>query len=149
MTDEPALDAYSHVVATVAEAVTPHVAALQVRPGEQAELGRVGGAVHRGRLPADQRPRGRGSDPGAGVLRRRHQTAIDVVGADPLSDLAVVRGRGDTPPRRRYSATRTSLRVGQLVVAVGNPLGLAGSVTAGVVSGLGRSMPTRSGRAGG
>ena len=70
-----------------------------------------------------------------------------MVGADPLSDLAVVRGRGDTPPPA-VLGDAASLRVGQLVVAVGNPLGLAGSVTAGVVSALGRSLPTRSGGAG-
>jgi S1-C subfamily serine protease len=69
---------------------------------------------------------------------------VDVVGADPLSDLAVVRARTATPPPAVLGDAST-LAVGQLVVAVGNPLGLAGSVTAGVVSGLGRSLPTRDG----
>jgi S1-C subfamily serine protease len=67
-----------------------------------------------------------------------------VVGTDPLSDLAVVRADGETPTPARLGEA-SELKVGQLVVAVGNPLGLAGSVTAGVVSALGRSLPTRAG----
>jgi S1-C subfamily serine protease len=77
------------------------------------------------------------------------QAPVRVVGVDPLSDLAVLRAERPAdlpPPVRLGDADR--LVVGQLVVAVGNPLGLAGSVTAGVVSALGRSLPTRSGRAG-
>jgi S1-C subfamily serine protease len=73
------------------------------------------------------------------------ESPFDVVGADRLSDLAVLRTRsGIAPPATMGDAD--TLQVGQLVVAVGNPLGLAGSVTAGVVSALGRSLPTRSGR---
>src|SRR6185503_12445649 len=71
-------------------------------------------------------------------------TPFHVIGVDPLSDLAVVRAEGPTPPPAKLG-NASDLRVGQLVVAVGNPLGLAGSVTAGVVSALGRSLPTRSG----
>jgi S1-C subfamily serine protease len=67
---------------------------------------------------------------------------FQVVGADSLSDLAVLRSSGDTPEPAELGEA-DQLVVGQLVVAVGNPLGLAGSVTAGVVSALGRSLPAR------
>jgi S1-C subfamily serine protease len=77
------------------------------------------------------------------------QVPVRVLGADPLSDLAVLRAErpGDLPSPVRLG-NADELVVGQLVVAVGNPLGLAGSVTAGVVSALGRALPTRSGSAG-
>jgi len=142
---EPALDAYSRIVTAVAAEVTPHVAALQVtgRDGR----GGAGSAVV---VSADgllltnahvvaQSTRGRA------VFGDGSEADVDVVGADPLSDLAVVRARSATPPPATLGSAE-NLRVGQLVVAVGNPLGLAGSVTAGVVSGLGRSLPTRDGR---
>jgi S1-C subfamily serine protease len=70
---------------------------------------------------------------------------FEVVGRDPLSDLAVIRGGSDLAAAPLGDADR--LRVGQLVVAIGNPLGFAGSVTAGVVSALGRSLAARDGRA--
>jgi S1-C subfamily serine protease len=66
--------------------------------------------------------------------------SFQVVGSDRLSDLAVLRTAGVTPEPAELGEA-DELRVGQLVVAVGNPLGLAGSVTAGVVSALGRSLP--------
>jgi S1-C subfamily serine protease len=69
---------------------------------------------------------------------------FEVVGADPLSDLAVVRVRADDLIPASLGDADV-VRVGQLVIAVGNPMGLEGSVTAGVVSALGRSFPTRSG----
>ena len=75
----------------------------------------------------------------------RLEAEVDVVGRDVLSDLAVLKARGPVPPPVTMGRAEY-LRVGQLVVAVGNPLGLSGSVTAGIVSGLGRSLPTRNGR---
>nr|WP_241266895.1 trypsin-like peptidase domain-containing protein [Streptomyces scabichelini] len=86
------------------------------------------------------------SDAGTASFADGTTTPFHVIGADPLSDLAVVRADGPTPPPARLGEAN-ALRVGQLVVAVGNPLGLAGSVTAGVVSALGRSLPASTGTA--
>ncbi len=142
---ETALDAYSRVVTTVAADLTPHVAALEVsgpdgRPGAGSAVvvGDAGLLLTNAHVVAQARD-------GRAVFADGTEVRVDVVGADPLSDLAVVRARGATPPPAELGDA-ASLRVGQLVVAVGNPLGLAGSVTAGVVSGLGRSLPTRDGR---
>ncbi|HEV7654162.1 MAG TPA: trypsin-like peptidase domain-containing protein [Mycobacteriales bacterium] len=140
--EREALDAYSRVVSTVAAEVTPHVASLR--------LGRGAGSgvvfTDDGFLLTNAHVVGRATG-GTAAFADGAESAFDVIGADPLSDLAVVRARGDTPAAARLGDADT-LVVGQLVVAVGNPLGLGGTVTAGVVSGLGRSLPTRSGRAG-
>ncbi|NYJ04047.1 S1C family serine protease [Petropleomorpha daqingensis] len=143
-TDE-ALDAYSQIVTAVAADLTPHVAALQVT--DSYGRGGAGSAVvftPDGLLLTNAHVVSR-AQRGRAVFSDGSETDVDVVGADPLSDLAVVRARTTTPPPAELGDAG-SLRVGQLVVAVGNPLGLAGSVTAGVVSGLGRSLPTRDGR---
>jgi S1-C subfamily serine protease len=143
--DDGALDAYSRVVTAVAAELTPHVAALQVTaPGGGGGAGSAVVVPGDGLMLTNAHVVGR-SRAGRAVFADGSETGVDVVGADPLSDLAVVRARGVTPPPARLGDAAT-LRVGQLVVAVGNPLGLAGSVTAGVVSGLGRSLPTRDGR---
>ena len=145
-----ALDAYSRVVVDVAERVAPSVANLRV--------------MRRGR--GGQMPAGAGSAVAltpdgflvtsahvvAGPGRTGKATFVDgrelswrVVGTDRLTDLAVLRADGDgLIPATLGEAER--LRVGQLVVAIGNPNGFAGSVTAGVVSALGRSLPARAGR---
>ena len=140
-----ALDAYSRIVTAVAGDLTPHVAALQVTgPDGRSGAGSAVVVDGEGLLLTNAHVVGRASR-GTAVFSDGSETDVDVVGADPLSDLAVVRARGGTPPPAELGDAG-SLRVGQLVVAVGNPLGLSGSVTAGVVSGLGRSLPTRDGR---
>jgi S1-C subfamily serine protease len=144
-----ALDAYSRTVVDVVDALAPSVANLRVLR-----------STRRGRVPA-----GAGSAvvltsdgfllTSAHVVSGRDRlgraTFVDgreigfrVAGADPLSDLAVLRSDAqDLTPAVLGDAA--ALRVGQLVIAIGNPHGFAGSVTAGVVSALGRSLPARSG----
>ncbi len=142
---EPALDAYSRIVTAVASTLTPHVAALQVEtPDGRAGAGSAVVVSSDGLLLTNAHVVGRAAH-GRAVFSDGTEARIDVVGADPLSDLAVVRAREATPPPAELGDAR-DLRVGQLVVAVGTPLGLSGSVTAGVVSGLGRSLPTHDGR---
>ena len=87
----------------------------------------------------------RSAGTGTAVFVDGREVAVDVVGSDPLSDLAVLRSReGGLHAAEIGDAQR--LRVGQLVVAIGNPLGFAGSVSAGVVSALGRSLTAGDGR---
>lgn len=146
--EDLALDAYSRIVIHVAETVTPHVAAIEMtRVGRRGEM-RVGsgsGVVFTsdGFLLTNAHVVA-GTQSGRAVFADGKHTDVELVGADPLSDLAVLRGRKSTPPPA-FLGNADTLRVGQLVIAVGNPLGLAGSVTAGVVSGLGRSIPVRAG----
>jgi S1-C subfamily serine protease len=145
-----ALDAYSRVVTSVAEQLLPAVASLTVTR----------------RTTRSWQPPGQGSavalSPDGLLLTSAHvvagaaggrvgfsgdddQYGFEVLGVDPLSDLAVLRApRGELPAVALGDAD--GLRVGQLVVAVGNPLGYAGSVSAGVVSGVGRTLPTRDGQ---
>jgi serine protease Do len=135
------LDSYSRTVSSVAAALTPHVASLRIGPG-------AGSAVifaDDGLLLTNAHVVGAAHD-GIAAFTDGTETRFDVVGADPLSDLAVLRARSVTPAAA-VLGDADELVVGQLVVAVGNPLGLAGSVTAGVVSGLGRALPVRQGRA--
>jgi S1-C subfamily serine protease len=145
-----ALDAYSRVVVAVAETLRWRVAALTVEVagrGGRRVVG-AGSAVvftDDGFLLTNAHVVGR-TNGGQAAFADGTSSPFRVVGADPLSDLAVVRVMGGTPAPA-VLGDATGLQVGQLVVAVGNPLGLAGSVTAGVVSALGRSLPTRDGSA--
>jgi S1-C subfamily serine protease len=147
-----AMDAYSQAVIAVAERVGPSVASLRVMTrvrGGQVPSG-AGSAVALtpdGYLLTNAHVVGRRVTGGRATFADGHEARFDVVGRDPLSDLAVLR----TDDKALAAATlgdAERLRVGQLVVAIGNPHGLGGSVTAGVVSALGRSLPARSRRAG-
>ena len=142
--NEP-LDDYSRVVTGVAERLTPKVASLRVPQTRSAGRGSgesLGSAVvftADGFLLTNAHVVGRAVG-GTANFSDGTTAAFHVVGADPLSDLAVIRATGATPEPAELGEA-DGLKVGQLVVAVGNPLGLAGSVTAGVVSALGRSLP--------
>jgi len=145
--DGELLDAYSRTLTQVAAALALSVAAVTVAPdGNRRAPAGSGSAValtSDGYLVTSAHVVG-GGDGGRLDLADGRRLRFRVRGRDPLSDLAVlVAEHGDLAPARLGDAA--ALRVGQLVVAIGNPLGLAGSVTAGVVSALGRSLPTRSG----
>jgi S1-C subfamily serine protease len=139
------LDEYSRVVVRVAERLTPKVASLRVPqarvPGRGTGESLGSGVVFTadGFLLTNAHVVGRAAG-GTATFSDGTTAAFQVVGSDSLSDLAVLRATGTTPEPAELGEA-DGLRVGQLVVAVGNPLGLAGSVTAGVISALGRSLP--------
>jgi S1-C subfamily serine protease len=149
MTADSPLDAYSEVVTGVAAQLTPKVASLRVPRAQSRGSGEsLGSAVvytGDGFLLTNAHVVGRAQS-GTALFSDGSSSPFTVVGSDPLSDLAVVRAAGQAPAPADLGEAE-DLVVGQLVVAVGSPLGLAGSVTAGVVSALGRSLPTRSGSA--
>ena len=140
--DRP-LDAYSQIVSDVAARLTPKVASLRVplRRGSGEGLGSGVVFTGDGFLLTNAHVVGP-ANTGTASFSDGTSVPFRVVGADPLSDLAVLRANGNTPEPAELGEA-DQLVVGQLVVAVGNPLGLAGSVTAGVVSALGRSLPAR------
>jgi S1-C subfamily serine protease len=148
--DAEALDAYSQVVSGVAERVIGSVASLRISRrlpgGRQAQGSGSAVAITPDGFLVTSAHVVEGVGKGRASLADGRELRFEVVGRDALSDLAVIRAGGaDLEPVSLGNADR--LRVGQLVVAVGNPMGLAGSVTAGVVSALGRSFPTSDGRA--
>jgi S1-C subfamily serine protease len=142
-TEREALDAYSTTVTSVAERVLPSVASLRVGRAGRGGAGSAVVITPDGFLVTSAHVVAQGGSASASFLDGTEYD-VDVVGADALSDLAVARARGAViEPVKIGNADH--LRVGQLVVAVGNPLGFSGSVTSGVVSGLGRSLATADG----
>ncbi len=149
VSEEGALDAYSLAVTTVAERLSPSVGNLRVsrrvRGGRILDGGGSGVVITPdGFTLTSAHVVARTEGKGRASFVDGRELEFEVVGSDPLSDLAVLRvDARDLVPAELGDAER--LRVGQLVVAIGNPHGFTGSVTAGVVSALGRSLPTRSG----
>ncbi|MCW2658745.1 MAG: peptidase and chymotrypsin/Hap [Jatrophihabitans sp.] len=142
--DRDPLDAYSSVVVRVAETVLPSIASLRVRTRRGEGAGSASVLTSDGFLLTSAHVV-HGAITSTAAFADGTETTADVIARDPLSDLAVLRAR-DEVPAPVTMGDAAELRVGQLVVALGNPLGLAGSVTAGIVSALGRSLPTQAGR---
>jgi S1-C subfamily serine protease len=145
--DGDPLDAYSRAVIFVAEKLSPSVANLRtsqrVRGGRVLEGAGSGVVITADGFMLTSAHVVARSAGGQASFADGRELDFELVGADPLSDLAVLRvANGSLVPAELGDAERLS--VGQLVVAIGNPHGFAGSVTAGVVSALGRSLPTRS-----
>jgi S1-C subfamily serine protease len=149
--DAEALDAYSRAVIAVAERLAPSVASLRIMRrtrGGQMPVG-AGSAVALtpdGFLLTSAHVVGRSAARGRASFADGREERFEVIGRDPLSDLALLRAEGAALVSAELGDAER-LKVGQLVVAIGNPNGLGGSVTAGVVSALGRSLPARSRRA--
>src|SRR4029077_15401129 len=144
--EEEALDAYSSAVITVAERLAPSVANLRVTRGRRASSGSAGVITPDGFLLTSAHVVEGSTRPGRASFVDGRELRFDVVGSDPHADLAVLRAEADDLVAAELGDAERR-RVGHLVVAIGNPNGFAGSVTAGVVSALGRSLPTGSGSA--
>src|SRR5436305_3692057 len=138
--EHEALDAYSRAVIAVNERLAPSVANLRSERG-----GGSGVVISRDGFVVTSAHVVEGASRVTASFVDGRELRAEVVGSDPLWALAGLRAHSDDlVPAELGDAT--TLRVGQLVVAIGNPHGFAGSVTAGVVSALGRSLPTRAGR---
>ena len=144
MDEADPLDAYSAVVTRVAASVLPSVASLAVRTSRGEGAGSASVISTDGVLLTSAHVVS-GARSAEATFADGTSVTVDVIGRDVLSDLAVLRARASVPAPVELGDA-AGLRVGQLVVALGNPMGLAGSVTAGIVSNLGRSLPTASGR---
>ena len=148
--DEDLLDAYSRAVVSVADKVGPAVVSITVRQPAHSRGPERDGAgsgvilAPDGFILTNHHVIEGASQVEVGLTDGNNLTA-DVVGADPATDLAVVRAGGSGLPAAELGDSAT-LRVGQLVIAIGNPLGFQSTVSTGVISALGRALRTRSGR---
>jgi S1-C subfamily serine protease len=145
--DNDELDAYSRTVSGVAERLIPSVASLRVgrTEGRRSQGSGSGVAITADGFLVTSAHVVAGSSSGSASFSDGSEYEVEIVGADPLSDLAVIRAKSGASLAAAVIGDADLLRVGQLVVAIGNPMGFAGSVTAGVVSALGRSLPTSDG----
>jgi S1-C subfamily serine protease len=148
--DVELLDAYSRAVITVVDAIGPAVVSISV--GRQAEgstpeqVGAGSGVIIApdGYIVTNDHVVHNANQLTVG-LTSGTTLAATVVGTDPATDLAVIRADGSDLPYATLGNS-ASLRVGQLVIAIGNPFGFQSTVSTGVVSALGRALRSREGR---
>lgn len=140
------LDPYSELVAQAFDRVSPAVASITARASNGRPLGAGSGVLYTpdGYLLTNSHVAGSASELTATLTDGREVSAT-LVGDDPETDIAVLRLTGNGFAYATLG-TSSTLRVGQLVIAIGNPLGYQATVTAGIVSALGRSLRTRAGR---
>jgi len=150
LTDGSLLDAYSHAVVSAAERISPAVVKIDVRRNATQHRSESGGSgsgflfTPDGLILTNSHVVSGASEVGVS-LRDGQSLDADILGDDPHTDLALVRVSGSKLPTVQFGTSR-GIRVGQLAIAIGNPYGFECTVTAGVVSALGRSMRAYSGR---
>ena len=154
--EKNALDAYSRAVREVTERLEPAVISVGLRDGRGGGSGVILGAdeesataVTNSHVVRGLRRAGGRRESSGGIevtLSGGSSIPAEVLGDDPPSDLAVVRFAPEEEPTIATLGEAGNLVVGQLVIAIGNPLGFQRSVTTGVVSALGRSIRGESGR---
>jgi S1-C subfamily serine protease len=143
---EPELDPYSRLVAQSVERIGPAVAGVEARSAAGRVRGTGSGVIYTpdGYLLTNSHVAQRADTARVSLPDGCTCEAVRV-GDDPATDLAVLRLSGSGFPHADFGSS-AGLRVGQLVIAVGNPLGYQATVTAGIVSALGRTLRTPSGR---
>ena len=150
LTDGSLLDAYSHAVVSAADRISPAVVKIDVRRNATQHRSESGGSgsgflfTPDGLILTNSHVVSGASEVGVS-LRDGQRLDADILGDDPHTDLALVRVSGSKLPTVEFGTSR-GIRVGQLAIAIGNPYGFECTVTAGVVSALGRSMRAYSGR---
>jgi len=150
LTDGSLLDAYSNAVVSAADRISPAVVKIDVRRNAKQHRSESGGSgsgflfTPDGLILTNSHVVSGASEVGVS-LRDGHSMDADILGDDPHTDLALVRVSGSKLPTVQFGTSR-GIRVGQLAIAIGNPYGFECTVTAGVVSALGRSMRAYSGR---
>jgi len=142
--DAAALDSYSHAVSSAAEHVGPAVCLIEIHQGQRAGHG-SGFAISPDGLIVTNSHVVHGASRVVAHFADGRALACTLLGEDPATDVALLRSEAGDLPYARLGQS-AALRVGQIAIAIGNPLGFQTTVTAGVVSALGRALPSASGR---